>query len=102
MNCQMILVISSPSSSTTGFFTLIFAMRRSLVSWARGRLVGEPRPGGALAVAVGPERLEARDVRALHLHDRVDHETPLLVADPEADERRVVGAVQRLEVRARG
>ena len=27
MNCQMILVISSPSSSTTGFFTLIFAMR---------------------------------------------------------------------------
>src|SRR5215203_643789 len=26
MNCQMIRVISSPSSSTTGFSTLIFAM----------------------------------------------------------------------------
>src|SRR5688500_7809241 len=26
MNCQMIRVISSPSSSTTGFWTLIFAM----------------------------------------------------------------------------
>jgi hypothetical protein len=26
MNCQMTLVISSPSSSTTGSFTLIFAM----------------------------------------------------------------------------
>src|SRR5262245_8986760 len=29
MNCQMIRVISSPSSSTTGFFTLIFAILRS-------------------------------------------------------------------------
>src|SRR4051794_38832339 len=28
MNCQMIRVISSPSSSTTGVFTLIFAMAR--------------------------------------------------------------------------
>src|SRR5450756_195501 len=27
MNCQMIRVISSPSSSTTGFFTLILLMR---------------------------------------------------------------------------
>jgi hypothetical protein len=26
MNCQMMRVISSPSSSTTGFSTLIFAM----------------------------------------------------------------------------
>jgi hypothetical protein len=31
MNCQMILVISSPSSSTTGLTTLIFDMQlRSL------------------------------------------------------------------------
>src|SRR3954447_23623263 len=30
MNCQMIRVISSPSSSTTGLSTLIFAMGRSL------------------------------------------------------------------------
>ena len=29
MNCQMIRVISSPSSSTTGFWTLIFAMWNS-------------------------------------------------------------------------
>jgi hypothetical protein len=30
MNCQMIRVISSPSSSTTGPTTLILAMRRLL------------------------------------------------------------------------
>src|SRR4051794_16511780 len=98
MNCQMILVISSPSSSTTGFFTLIFAMRRSLVSWARGRLVGEPRPGGALAAVIGRERVEARDARALDLHDGVDDESSLLVADPEPRERRVVRGLEHLEV----
>jgi hypothetical protein len=30
MNCQMMRVISSPSISTMGFFTLIFAMAGSL------------------------------------------------------------------------
>jgi hypothetical protein len=30
MNDQMMRVISSPSSSTMGFFTLIFAITRSL------------------------------------------------------------------------
>src|SRR5690625_3545135 len=46
MNCQMIRVISSPSSSTTGFATLILAMRpiSCLTNLARtlGRL---PCPG---------------------------------------------------------
>src|SRR3982074_3686616 len=32
MSCQMIRVISSPSSSTTGFFTLIFAINESSAS----------------------------------------------------------------------
>jgi hypothetical protein len=36
MNCQMIRVISSPSSSTTGFFTLILAMSHS-PDWAGAR-----------------------------------------------------------------
>src|SRR5947209_3197760 len=35
MNAQMILVISSPSSSTTGFFTLILAIGRPMLSLAR-------------------------------------------------------------------
>src|SRR4051794_2572607 len=35
MNDQMMRVISSPSSSTTGFFTLIFAMRRGRLSASR-------------------------------------------------------------------
>src|ERR1017187_7858014 len=37
MNDQMIRVISSPSRSTTGFFTLILAMCRSLGDWRAGR-----------------------------------------------------------------
>src|SRR3954463_13962373 len=37
MNCQMIRVISSPSISTTGFFTLIFAMSASHLLRARSR-----------------------------------------------------------------
>src|SRR4051812_4136107 len=32
MNCQMIRVISSPSSSTTGFLTLILLIRRPTLS----------------------------------------------------------------------
>src|SRR5664279_4292397 len=55
MNDQMILVISSPSSSTTGFFTLILAIWRSLVgvadAIARFRetraLAAPPSPAGA-------------------------------------------------------
>src|SRR5258707_297628 len=47
MNSQMILVISSPSSSTTGFFTLIFAMFGPWSPCGRGRPV---------AGAVGPRR----------------------------------------------
>src|ERR1700704_1763134 len=35
MSCQMIRVISSPSSSTTGFFTLIFAINESSASGVR-------------------------------------------------------------------
>src|SRR3954471_11865194 len=43
MNSQMILVISSPSSSTTGFFTLILsAMRRATLA---ARQLGEPLAG---------------------------------------------------------
>src|SRR5918911_992550 len=70
MKCQMIRVISSPSSSTTGFSTLIFAIIRALVlvgaperarraeardscrpATARGRY--STRPGGAHAAAEG-------------------------------------------------
>src|SRR5688572_29745114 len=42
MNCQMMRVISSPSISTTGFFTLIFAMSGShhLFRNAAGNAVG--------------------------------------------------------------
>src|SRR5258708_39281523 len=47
MNSQMILVSSSPSSSTTGFFTLIFAMFGPWSPCGRGRRV---------AGAVGPRR----------------------------------------------
>src|SRR2546423_909802 len=42
MNDQMILVISSPSSSTTGLVTLIFAMFSVLVSLPRGRRCYRP------------------------------------------------------------
>src|SRR5919206_5291390 len=71
MKCQMIRVISSPSSSTTGFSTLIFAMIRALVlvgapgrarraeardscrpATARGRY--STGPGGAEAARSGP------------------------------------------------
>jgi hypothetical protein len=42
--CQMIRVISSPSISTIGFFTLIFAMLclSGLIGRARGRADGLP------------------------------------------------------------
>src|SRR5690349_8648176 len=47
MYCQMILVISSPSSSTTGFFTLIFAMADQAPGTVRfGR---ERKMAGAIA-----------------------------------------------------
>ena len=41
MNAQMMRVISSPSSSTIGFLTLIFAMRGSMLRVGRsaGRLL---------------------------------------------------------------
>jgi hypothetical protein len=35
MNCQMMRVISSPSSSTTGLSTLIFAI--AYLAWGNGR-----------------------------------------------------------------
>ena len=36
MSCQMIRVISSPSSSTTGFLTLIFCLPlEALLDWRR-------------------------------------------------------------------
>src|SRR5690349_11616717 len=50
MNCQMMRVISSPSSSTTGLTTLILPMRRSL------QLSGTGAPGSRTATVrpVGP------------------------------------------------
>jgi hypothetical protein len=54
MSCQMIRVISSPSISTTGFFTLIFAIVDGPLrgrNWGRnaGRNAGA-RPYGAARV----------------------------------------------------
>src|SRR3954447_25540672 len=54
MNDQMIRVISSPSSSTTGFFTLIFAMRRSLVLGARQAIGRTKIASGALRASGDP------------------------------------------------
>src|SRR3954454_2881546 len=62
MNDQMIRVISSPSSSTTGFFTLIFAMRKFLVL---GRAAGyPPRRGPELREAVNRGSLLGMPYRA--------------------------------------
>src|SRR3954452_7672335 len=51
MNCQMIRVISSPSSSTTGPATLIFAMSCHTPDHPGGRLdfnAGAPAPPGQI------------------------------------------------------
>src|SRR6478609_6894546 len=60
MNCQMIRVISSPSSSTTGPTTLIFAMRARLLDVERLR--GRARPGRGRIQATHSDRWHARSV----------------------------------------
>jgi hypothetical protein len=47
MYCQMIRVISSPSSSTTGLVTLIFAM-------TEGAFFGKPRGSGGVGDYMRP------------------------------------------------
>jgi hypothetical protein len=47
INCQMIRVISSPSISTTGFFTLIFAIGDLFRSARTGRMRTKIRPACA-------------------------------------------------------
>ena len=62
MNAQMIRVISSPSSSTIGFLTLIFAMRRRCyrrAAGAVGRPVAIPAQNGAMATVERPHRRRA-------------------------------------------
>ena len=49
MYCQMIRVISSPSSSTTGLVTLIFAMTEG--AFSENRAFGGGWGGGAVAIA---------------------------------------------------
>src|SRR5262249_220031 len=56
MSFQMIRVISSPSISTTGFVTLIFAIELGAFSRRQGR-PGEPRPGVLWRGAAAPARL---------------------------------------------
>ena len=55
MNCQMIRVISSPSISTTGFFTLIFAILRShlLRAGIARRTPRQSAASAAFSVALG-------------------------------------------------
>src|SRR3954463_7604700 len=60
MYCQMILVISSPSSSTTGFFTLIFAIADQApgtVHFGQDRkMAGAIAPRTRLRKPTGPHR----------------------------------------------
>src|SRR6185295_18947898 len=51
MYCQMIRVISSPSSSTTGLVTLIFAMTEG--AFLENRALGGGWDGGVVAIAPG-------------------------------------------------
>src|SRR5215207_5562669 len=64
MNCQMIRVISSPSSSTTGFFTLILAMavRLPLIRFSlTSRYLVLPPP--VISAAAGQHRPDAGGTR---------------------------------------
>src|SRR5262245_33361649 len=65
MNCQMMRVISSPSISTTGFLTLIFAILRSHLLSAG---TSERRKFGARSVKTAPRsggRVYATGFRAV-------------------------------------
>src|ERR1700761_354151 len=56
MNCQMIRVISSPSSSTTGFFTLILLIRKRLhLARPRAMTRGAGRGNEGAGGREGPE-----------------------------------------------
>src|SRR6266545_82475 len=58
MKCQMMRVISSPSSSTIGFLTLIFAIR-----WVPPRIAAHARtaaPAAMLQRKIGPQNSIAR------------------------------------------
>src|SRR3954471_6102354 len=102
MNCQMIRVISSPSSSTTGFFTLILAMLRSLVSWARGRVLApstrQPLAGGAFTVRAAGVRGEPRHALALALDERVHLEPALRVPQAHSHDRGAVAVLEDVDV----
>src|SRR5690242_18489975 len=64
MNCQMMRVISSPSSSTTGFLTLIFAMEGKAFAFA-GRAPDGGDTRGRSGAAIAPPGKARYIARAL-------------------------------------
>ena len=68
MNCQMMRVISSPSSSTTGLATLIFGINGAFHRWKARGSRGEGSPpyskGQGAAPTGGGAPFEARASRA--------------------------------------
>src|SRR4051794_3396556 len=100
MNAQMMRVISSPSSSTTGFCTLIFAIGGRGYLCLGGGLDPCERGGAPLVELLRPER--RRDERAEH-GDRV-HLRPRLgdVGAVARRDERVAPARRRLVGLPRG
>src|SRR5215218_4637763 len=91
MNDQMIRVISSPSSSTTGFWTLIFATGR------RCYLAGAPlRPLAARPGAChNQDRMATAERRELGNHEVFNQPSPLVDYNVFEADRPLVEAVHR-------
>ncbi len=98
MNDQMIRVISSPSSSTSGFFTLILAMCCQSFEGVAGRGGRCYRPAGDLLdfIAWQPSRRRrARAKRPYRTHTVFNQAPPLTGVNVFADNLPLVEATER-------